>query len=177
MTGTRAVPLELVSRDGERAEGLRRLGALLLCASKPIKTADLAERLPGADVDLLLTALDAKLEPLGMMVRRSGAGAEVVTHPSLASFLAQGTGREHRDVGVASLEVVTAIARMQPCTRSDVAKLRGTEVAPATMAQLDELGWIARRGKRRGPGGATLWGTTDRFLADFGLRDLAELGE
>lgn len=173
MRSRSAIP-QPIEPDTERAEQLRRLGALLFAAPGPVSVNRLAGTLPDSDLDLLLTALDARVASVGLMVRRSAAGVELVTDPGLKAFLTGGHVRP-RELSAAALEVVAAIARLQPCARSDVAKLRGTEVSAATMRQLQDYGWIARRGKKAGPGGASLWVTTDVFLSAFGLQDLAEL--
>ena len=60
-------------------------------------------------------------------------------------------------------------------TRPEIEEIRGASLSQATMDALLEASLIAPRGHKEAPGRPTLWGTTAAFLAQFGLKDLADL--
>lgn len=159
------------------ADDARAVGAVLFAAGGPVTTDDLEARIPGAAVAGALARLATLAPQLGLSLRSTAAGHELTTDAALARFVAPVSEEDTRRIGPAVLEVLTAIAHLQPCTRGEVAALRGVEVAATTLEQLRGHGWIERRGRRDGPGRPTLWGTTRGFLADFGLASLDDLPE
>ena len=48
-------------------------------------------------------------------------------------------------------------------------------LSKGTMDVLFEAGWIRPRGRRRSPGKPVTWGTSDKFLDQFGLENLDDL--
>jgi len=75
----------------------------------------------------------------------------------------------------AAVETLAVIAYHQPVTRSEVEEIRGVAASRGTFDILLEAGWIRPVGRRRTPGRPVTWGTTDGFLAHFGLSSLADL--
>ena len=75
----------------------------------------------------------------------------------------------------AAMEALSVVAYHQPCTRGEIEEIRGAALAQTTLEALLELGLIAPRGRREVPGRPTLWGTTPRFLEQFGLKSLTDL--
>ena len=64
------------------------------------------------------------------------------------------------------------IAYHQPITRAEIEEIRGVGLSKGTMDVLFESGWIRPRGRRRSPGKPVTWGTSDKFLDQFGLENL-----
>jgi segregation and condensation protein B len=60
-------------------------------------------------------------------------------------------------------------------TRAEIEEIRGASLSQATLESLLEHGLVAPRGQREVPGRPTLWGTTTRFLEQFGLKSLRDL--
>jgi segregation and condensation protein B len=60
-------------------------------------------------------------------------------------------------------------------TRAQIEEIRGAALGQATLDALLEASLIKSAGHRDVPGRPTLWATTPGFLAQFGLRDIAEL--
>ena len=54
-------------------------------------------------------------------------------------------------------------------TRAEIEEIRGVATSKGTLDLLLETGWIRMRGRRRAPGRPVTYGTTEAFLAHFGL--------
>lgn len=72
------------------------------------------------------------------------------------------------------LETLAVVAYRQPVTLAEITAIRGKDPASA-MRRLRELGLVRVAGRRRTVGRPFTYGTTERFLELFGLRDLREL--
>ena len=73
------------------------------------------------------------------------------------------------------MEALAIIAYHQPCTRTEIEEIRGASLAQSTLETLLEMGLVQPRGRRETPGRPTLWGTTAKFLEQFGLKALSDL--
>ncbi len=86
--------------------------------------------------------------------------------------------RAHQDrptkLSRASLETLSVIAYKQPITRPDIEDLRGVD-SGAVLKNLLERNLIKVVGKKDAPGKPVVYGTTQRFLEVFSLRDLGSL--
>lgn len=74
-----------------------------------------------------------------------------------------------------AMEVLALVALHQPVTRPEIEAVRGVSLGQGSMHALLEAGLIRPVGRRDAPGRPTLWATTPRFLAQFGLRSLHDL--
>jgi len=74
----------------------------------------------------------------------------------------------------AAAEVLAIIAYRQPITRPQIETIRGVD-SSGTVASLLERELIEPVGRLEAPGRPTLYGTTNHFLAHFGIRDIKEL--
>ena len=72
------------------------------------------------------------------------------------------------------LEVLSIIAYKQPVTRQEVEKIRGVNSDHA-LNRLVEYGLVAEAGRLDAPGKPILFGTTEEFLRNFGVRSTEEL--
>ncbi|MBR5509128.1 MAG: SMC-Scp complex subunit ScpB [Lachnospiraceae bacterium] len=72
------------------------------------------------------------------------------------------------------LEVLSIIAYKQPITRQEVEKIRGVNSDHA-LNRLIEYGLVAEAGRLDAPGKPILFGTTEEFLRNFGVRSTEEL--
>lgn len=72
------------------------------------------------------------------------------------------------------LEVLSIIAYKQPVTRQEVEKIRGVNSDHA-LNRLVEYGLVAEAGRLDAPGRPILFGTTEEFLRNFGVRSTEEL--
>ena len=74
----------------------------------------------------------------------------------------------------ASLESLAIIAYKQPITRVDIDEIRGVK-SESAMQRLLEKDLIKEVGRLEVPGRPILYGTTEEFLRQFGLKELNEL--
>jgi len=72
------------------------------------------------------------------------------------------------------LETLAVVAYRQPTTIAEIHSIRGKDPG-ATLRRLRDLRLVRITGRRRAVGRPFTYGTTDRFLELFGLRDLKEL--
>lgn len=72
------------------------------------------------------------------------------------------------------LEVLSVIAYKQPVTRQEIEKIRGVNSDKALMKLMD-YGLIGEVGRLDGPGKPILFGTTEAFLRNFGVRSTKDL--
>ena len=75
----------------------------------------------------------------------------------------------------AVLETLAIIAYKQPVTRGDIEDVRGVAVSPNILKSLEARGWVDQIGVRETPGRPGLFGTTETFLNDLGLKTLTDL--
>ncbi len=83
-------------------------------------------------------------------------------------------GRAADALSPASSEVLAIIAYKQPITRPAIEAIRGVDSSGCVQALL-ERGLIECVGKLEAPGRPGLYGTTNRFLQHFGLKEVSEL--
>ena len=82
---------------------------------------------------------------------------------------------EERKLSRAALETLAIIAYHQPVTRAEIEDIRGVATSAGTLDILMEAGWVRPRGRRRAPGKPLTYGTTESFLAHFGLKTVKDL--
>ena len=102
-------------------------------------------------------------------------GWRIVTRPESAPWLKKlmDEARPHR-LSPPSLETLSIIALRQPISRADIAAIRGVEV-DGVIKTLLERDLITIVGKSDAPGRPMLYGTTQKFLEHFGLRDIDDM--
>ncbi|MEX2501647.1 MAG: SMC-Scp complex subunit ScpB [Trueperaceae bacterium] len=156
-----------------------RLCAALLAAGRPVRAPDLAEaldlpedRLGDATRDLQATLDRADL---GLQVEAVAGGYRLVVHPSvmpdLQAFLAP---PPLPDLSNAATETLALIAYHQPITRGELEASRGASCT-STLDTLQERELVKVVGRKDVVGRPLLYGTTDRFLIEFGLASLDDL--
>ena len=154
---------------------LRLMEALLFASANPIPEPVMAERLPdGADIPELLETLQEHYKGRGVHLVKVNKAWAFRTAPDLGPQLI--VEREvTRKLSRAAVETLAIIAYHQPITRAEIEEIRGVGLSKGTMDVLFEAGWIRPRGRRRSPGKPVTWGTSDKFLDQFGLENLDDL--
>jgi segregation and condensation protein B len=156
----------------------RTLEALLVVASQPLPTVDLAEA-AGEHPDRVETAL-------GLLRERFQEGRSGIVLEKVAGGWAFRASREaaeacgrlferpvERGLSGAALETLAVIAYLGPCSRPEIARLRGV-AADSVVAGLVERGLIAEAGRDESIG-AVRYRVTPLFERIFGLDSLSEL--
>lgn len=171
-------PLRLISTNP--VDRLARMvEALLVVATQPLSVDDLAVAADD-DTDRVETAL-------GMLAERYREGRSGIVLEQVAGGYAFRASRDaaeacgrlferpvERGLTQAALETLAIVAYLGPCTRPEIARIRGVS-ADSAVAGLVERGLIAEAGRESGPGGAVRYRTTPLFERIFGLESLSEL--
>ena len=158
-----------------RAEELRILEALLFAAEAPLDEKALAARLPaGTDVRALLVQLQRDYAPRGVNLVRVAGKWALRTASDLAWLLTR-ESVVTRKLSRAAIETLAIVAYHQPVTRAEVEEIRGVSTSKGTLDVLLETGWVRLRGRRKAPGRPVTYGTSETFLAHFGLDVLTDL--
>ena len=79
-----------------------------------------------------------------------------------------------RNLSQAALETLAIVAYLGPCSRPDIARIRGV-AADSAVANLVERGLITEAGRDDDAGGAIRYRTTPLFERVFGLESLSQL--
>lgn len=92
-------------------------------------------------------------------------------HETIGTYLRQTTKKR---LSQAALETLSIVAYKQPVTKSDLEKIRGVGCDYA-IQKLLEKELVAIRGRSDGPGRPLLYGTSERFMDYFGIKNIREL--
>jgi segregation and condensation protein B len=155
----------------------RTVEALLVVASAPLSVAELAE---AAEDD------PERVETAVALVReRFSEGRSGIVLEEVAGGYAFRASRDSADacsrlferpvergLSQAALETLAIVAYLGPCSRPEVARIRGV-AADSAVASLVERGLICEAGRETG--GAVRYRTTPLFERVFGLESLAAL--
>ena len=171
-------PLRLISSNPLDALA-RTLEALLVVASQPLTVDELA-----AAADDNPERVETALRLLAERYRegRSGIVLEQVAG-GYAFRAARGAAEAcarlfeqpvQRGLSQAALETLAIVAYLGPCTRPEIARIRGI-AADSAVAGLVERGLVAEAGRDDAIGGAVRYRTTPLFERVFGLESLAAL--
>jgi segregation and condensation protein B len=169
-------PLRLISTNPVDRLA-RTVEALLVIAPQPLSVDELAR---AADDD------ETRVETaLGLLAERYREGRSGIVLEQVAGGWAFRAAREaaescgrlvempvERGLSQAALETVAIVAYLGPCTRPEIARIRGVS-ADSAVAGLVERGLIAEAGRETG--GAVRYRTTPLFERVFGLQSLSEL--
>lgn len=176
-------PLRLISSssllDSPIDALARTMEALLVVASQPLSVAELAEAADD-DAERVETAL-------GLLRDRHREGRSGIVLEHVAGGYAFRAAREaagacarlferpvERGLSQAALETLAIVAYLGPCSRPEIARIRGV-AADSAVASLVERGLIAEAGRESVPGGAVRYRVTALFERVFGLESLAAL--
>jgi segregation and condensation protein B len=158
-----------------RPEHLRLIEALLFASAEPLDERMLQSRLPDdVDVSAALAQLKEEYASRGVNLVRVAGKWTFRTADDL-SWLLSRESVETRKLSRAAIETLSIIAYHQPVTRAEIEEIRGVSTSKGTLDVLLETGWIRPRGRRKTPGRPLTFGTSDAFLAHFGLEQLTDL--
>jgi segregation and condensation protein B len=155
----------------------RTVEALLVVASAPLSIQELSDATED-DPERIETAV-------GLLRERYAEGRSGIVLEEVAGGFAFRASRDaaeacarmferpvERGLSPAALETLAIVAYLGPCSRPDVARIRGV-AADSAVASLIERGLIAEAGRETG--GAVRYRTTPLFERVFGLESLAAL--
>jgi segregation and condensation protein B len=171
-------PLRLITANPVDALA-RTVEALLVVAAQPLSVDELSEA-ANEDAERIQVAL-------GLLSERYAEGRCGIVLEHVAGGYAFRAAREaaeacarlferpvQRGLSQAGLETLAIVAYLGPCSRPEIARIRGVS-ADSAVAGLVERGLIAEAGREDAPGGAVRYKTTPLFERVFGLESLSEL--
>jgi segregation and condensation protein B len=157
----------------------RTVEALLVVATAPLSIEELGEATE-EHPERIETAI-------GLLRERYSEGRSGIVLEEVAGGFAFRASREaadacerlferpvERGLSQAALETLAIVAYLGPCTRPDIARIRGV-AADSAVASLVERGLVTEAGRETGAGGAVRYRTTPLFERVFGLESLAAL--
>jgi len=157
----------------------RTVEALLVVASAPLSLDELADATEDHP-ERVETAI-------GLLRERYAEGRSGIVLEEVAGGFAFRASRDaadacarlferpvERGLSHAALETLAIVAYLGPCSRPDIARIRGV-AADSTVASLVERGLITEAGREPGQGGAVRYRATPLFERVFGLESLATL--
>ena len=163
------------------AEGvlLETLSAALLAAGRPVKPKELTNLLgvPVEAVFRLLETLRRRFQDanLGFDLEAVAGGYRLIVAPAVVPRLEPMLAPPPLPgLSAAALETLAIVAWKQPVTRGEIELMRGAS-AGSTLETLQERELIKVVGRKEVVGKPMLFGTTERFLLEFGLSSLTDL--
>jgi len=172
-------PLRLISTNPVD-QLARTVEALLVIASAPLSVAELAAAADD-DPERVETALGLLGERYregrsGIVLERVAGGYAFRATREAAEACARLVERPvQRALSQAALETLAIVAYLGPCTRPEVARIRGVS-SDSAVAGLVERGLVTEAGREdAAAGGAIRYRTTPLFERVFGLESLSEL--
>ena len=170
-------PLRLIA--GNPLDQLARtVEALLIVASAPLSVQELAEAADDhperIEAALGLVRERYSEERSGIVLEHVAGGWAFRASRDAADACARLLERPaQRNLSQAALETLAIVAYLGPCSRPDIARIRGV-AADSAVANLVERGLISEAG-RDDAAGAIRYRTTPMFERVFGLESLSQL--
>ncbi len=156
-----------------------RIEAILFVAGEPVRVEDLAKALNVTvkQVESELTKLrdEYDFHQRGFTLKRFGHQAQLATRALYATdvvHLLQPVQKQ--SLTQAAMETLAVVAYKQPVTRAEVEQVRGVK-CDYSLQSLMNKELIMEVGRKEALGRPILYGTTENFLAHFGLGSLEEL--
>ena len=159
--------------------------ALIFCAQKPIKLAEIKNCLsemfeadvPNKDIEAAIEKVTEKYasEDFPFEVIHSGGGYQFLTKPAYQASI--GILLKHQSkkrLSTSALETLSIIAYKQPVTKSEMEQIRGVN-CDYSVQKLLEKELIEIKGKSEAVGRPMLYGTSDKFMDYFGINSLKDL--
>jgi len=165
-------------------ERMSVIESILFVSGEPVKLqkiADLLEIGKREARELMEKLIDThNFERRGLQILEADDTYQFATRPEHEEWIIKFTGsRKRNTVSQAALETLAIVAYRQPIARADLEVIRGVK-CDYSLSVLTERGYVEEVGRLDAPGRPKLYGTTDRFLREFGmtgLRDLPPLPE
>ena len=164
---------------------VQHLEALIFASPNPLRRDDIKKvleetfetKFKKGEVDKGLDALQEKFaaEDSAIELLEIAGGFQFLTkaafHSTIGTYLKQTTKKR---LSRAALETLSIIAYKQPVTKGDCEKIRGVS-CDYSIQKLLEKELVSILGRAEAPGKPLLYGTSDKFMDYFGLKDLGDM--
>jgi segregation and condensation protein B len=179
------MPDEETTNESSATELQRVAEALIFAGDEPVPAETVAEvyasvrgeEVAGADVEEAVEALNRAYRQAGraFRIRTWAGGYRMATVREVAPYVrALVEAEEERRLSRSLLETLAVIAYKQPVTKPEIDFVRGVD-ADYALKKLLAKNFVAVVGRSEAVGRPLLYGTTDRFLEQFGLAAIDEL--
>ncbi len=164
----------------EISELKKIIEAILFTSHNPVLLDEIAKVAPDAGAKEIKRALeelqdDFNSHSRGTYIKAVAGGFQMCTRPELSGWIKKFHQVERKEkLSRAALETLAIIAYKQPVIRSEIEAIRGVGV-DYIMKKLLEIELIRVMGRKKTVGAPIIYGTTDKFLAYFGLSSLGDL--
>ena len=153
--------------------------SMLFVSGEPLALRELSNNLElkEKNVEEILSEMANEYEDKSRGIRliRINGAYQLVTKSENSDFVQKLLKKNKKhSLSQASIESLAIIAYKQPITRIDIDEIRGVK-SESAIARLIERGLIKDIGRLEVPGRPILYGTTDEFLRQFGLKTIKEL--
>jgi segregation and condensation protein B len=154
----------------------RAMEALLFVACEPLTAKQLSKLLAVEEGRVRTTAeeIAAAYDGHGFCLQRVAGGWQFVTPEEYAPLVEKLYRPKYQQLSHAALETLSIIAYKQPITRAEISDIRQVD-SDGVVGTLLEKKLIIEVGRLSGAGRAILYGTSNQFLAFFGLNSIKEL--
>ena len=156
---------------------LDTLQALLFVADAPATASSLAQATGKTEgqVEQAIELLQQRLAESGpLQIVRLAGGYQLCTTPECAEVVAAFLKPQRQRLGRSLMEVLAVIAYRQPITLAEIDLVRRVQ-SDYSVGQLVERRLVQEVGRKPTPGRPILYGTTQQFLHQFNMNDLADL--
>lgn len=159
--------------------------SLIFTSGQPISEKEITTSIQRAlDENITKVDIDASIERLTEKYKSEEYAFEIVPISKGYHFMTKGafhtTVGEHlkviskKKLSRAALETLSIVAYKQPVTRMDLEAIRGVS-CDYTIQKLMEKELVEMQGRADGPGRPLLYGTSEKFMDYFGIKDLKDL--
>ncbi len=160
-------------------ESSRAIEAILFVTGDSVALKDLETALEITDLetDQAVETLRSDLESKdrGIQLKRFGDRIQLTTRPDLAPYIEKMLQPVQRQsLSRSAMETLAIVAYKQPVTKLEVEAIRGVK-CDYSIQSLVNKGLIAEVGRKDALGRPILYGTTENFLAHFGLERIEDL--
>ncbi|MFH1801072.1 MAG: SMC-Scp complex subunit ScpB [Candidatus Omnitrophota bacterium] len=154
--------------------------ALIFASSKPLTPAEIrkvTKVLTVGQIETIVAELkeDYQRSERCFELLEIAGGYELSTRREFAPWILKiELQRKARQATQSALETLAILAYKQPLTRAEIEALRGVDTS-GVLNTLMEKNFIRITGKKEVPGRPFMYGTTEKFLEHFGLKELRDL--
>ncbi len=182
LTGAQKFQIESLREEDlqDPAKAKLVVEALIFASSKPLTPAEIrkvTKVLTVSQIEKIVAELKEDYKATGRCFEllEIAGGYELSTKKEFAPWILKiELQRKARQATQSALETLAILAYKQPLTRAEIEALRGVDTS-GVLNTLMEKNFIKIVGKKEVPGRPFLYGTTEKFLEHFGLKELRDL--